>query len=173
MIATVELPPHLKQLLREEALRAAPRECCGLLEGAVDGSAIRVAALHPVANIANEADRFEIDPAGHIALLRELRGTERRIIGCYHSHPNGRAAPSARDCEGAVEPDFLWLICAIDNGRQATGVAAYVSDGQMLMGVPVASVTGTERRPGHIAEGEPASEPVMVPGVDRITAPLL
>ena len=56
--------------------------------------------------------RFEIDPLTHIKAqkLARLRGSE--IIGCYHSHPNGRAEPSATDLAGAGAEDFLWLIAA-------------------------------------------------------------
>ena len=46
-------------------------------------------------NLADTPDRFEIDPAEQIKLMRALRGAGREIIGCYHSHPNGSAEPSA------------------------------------------------------------------------------
>ena len=137
MITTLELPLPLQAQLRAEALRAFPRECCGLVEGAVKESVALVIALHPMPNVATEADRFEIDPAQHIALLRELRGTERAIIGCYHSHPNGRAEPSARDRESAIEPDFLWLICAVEESIQTSSIAGFVSGGQSCSPVPI------------------------------------
>ncbi len=86
-----------------EARAALPRECCGLLEGARAGEAVRVAAVHPTRNLSEEADRFAIDPAEQFALLRRLRGTGREIVGCYHSHPNGRAEPSPRDLAEAGE----------------------------------------------------------------------
>jgi proteasome lid subunit RPN8/RPN11 len=38
------------------------------------------------------------------------------VIGHYHSHPGGVAAPSARDA-AASEPGWLWMIVA---GRKAT-----------------------------------------------------
>ena len=43
-------------------------------------------------------------------LLRRLRGTQTRIIGCFHSHPDGAPEPSATDRASAFESDFLWLI---------------------------------------------------------------
>jgi len=133
VITAVELPLPLQEQLREEALRAFPRECCGLIEGAIDRSTARVTALHPVPNVAQEIDRFEIDPAVHIALLRNLRGTGRAIVGCYHSHPNGRAEPSERDRESAIESGFLWLICAVKSGLTENGIAVFVSAGQRLL----------------------------------------
>ena len=108
------LPQNLRSQILAEALAAHPRECCGLLEG----SAERITALHPTRNLAAGPDRFEIDPAEQFRLRREGR----RIVGCYHSHPNGRAEPSPRDGEQAGEAGFLWLICADTLG-------AYVWDG--------------------------------------------
>jgi desampylase len=144
MITAVALPLPLQDRLRDETLRAFPRECCGLLEGYVRSLILSVSkgeastseiahisALHPMRNIALESDRFEIDPAQHIALLQKLRGTERTIIGCYHSHPNGRAEPSERDRASADEEGFLWLIAAINpDAVEQTCLAAFVSKGQ-------------------------------------------
>lgn len=98
------LEPALRERIMAQARAAHPRECCGLLEG--DGG--RITAVHPARNLARAADRFEIDPAEQFRLMREGA----RIVGCYHSHPNGAAAPSPRDAEGAGEAGFLWLIAA-------------------------------------------------------------
>lgn len=108
------LSAPLRRRIVDEARAALPREGCGLIEGLRDGAEIRATAIHPVPNLAEEPDRFELDPAKHIALLRDLRGSGRQIVGCYHSHPDGRAEPSARDRAGAFEDGFLWLIAAVD-----------------------------------------------------------
>lgn len=57
----------------------------------------------------------ELDPAVHIRLLRELReaGGPERIVGHWHSHPNGRDEPSAKDAAMASDPGMLWLISAV------------------------------------------------------------
>ena len=106
----------LPQELRDQILRAAqdahPRECCGLLEGACEAENFRITALHPARNLAEAADRFEIDPRDQFAAHKAARAQGRAIIGCYHSHPNGRAEPSAVDLAGAEEENFLWLIAA-------------------------------------------------------------
>ena len=41
--------------------------------------------------------------------------TNQRIIGHYHSHPNGRSMPSTRDLAMAWEPELVWLIVAVSN----------------------------------------------------------
>lgn len=96
---------HLQTLL--SAARAAPdREICGLLFGAPD----RIERIDPADNIADRPeDRFEIDPRALFAALRAERAGGERLIGHYHSHPNGSAEPSPRDL-AAAEPGRLWLI---------------------------------------------------------------
>jgi proteasome lid subunit RPN8/RPN11 len=113
VIERVVLPGSLHDRLLEEGSSAFPRECCGLIEGVLEETVARVTTIHPTRNLATDSDRFEIDPAEQIALMKRLRGTGREIIGCYHSHPNGRAEPSARDRAGAFGADFLWLIVAV------------------------------------------------------------
>jgi proteasome lid subunit RPN8/RPN11 len=112
MIATLILPQNLRDQIAREALAAHPSECCGLIEGTYIRQEARALACHPTRNLAADGDSFEIDPARHIELLRSLRGTQRQILGCYHSHPNGRAEPSPRDLAQATDENFLWLIAA-------------------------------------------------------------
>jgi desampylase len=105
------LAAELEEQLAAEARAAFPRECCGLIEGVRRDGVIEALRLHPTRNLATRADRFEIDPAEQFRLLHALRGTERDIVGCYHSHPNGQAVPSSHDRTG--EDDFVWLIAAV------------------------------------------------------------
>lgn len=106
----IALPASLAADIRDAARAAVPGECCGLIEGARDGEVFRVTALHPARNLAGLPDRFEIDPADHFAAHKAAREAGHAIIGCYHSHPNGKAQPSAADLGGAGEDNFLWLI---------------------------------------------------------------
>jgi proteasome lid subunit RPN8/RPN11 len=86
---------------------AAPcRETCGLLFGSAD----RIYRAQPVENVAFRAeDTFEIDPRALFAALRAERAGGDKLIGHYHSHPNGSAEPSPRDL-AAAEVGKLWLI---------------------------------------------------------------
>jgi proteasome lid subunit RPN8/RPN11 len=108
----VALPKDLRAQILEEAAAAFPGECCGLVEGIRSDGAFQVAALHAARNLAPASDRFEIAPEDHVQALKAARANGRALIGCYHSHPNGRAEPSAIDKEGAGEENFLWLIAA-------------------------------------------------------------
>ncbi len=128
MTPTLILPRSARQGIEGAARAAWPAECCGLLEGFRAGSTFVVTAAHAVRNIAADAGRFELDPAGHFAVQRALRGTGRAVIGCYHSHPNGRPQPSQRDGEGASEAGYVWLIAALA-AQDVVRIAAYLFDG--------------------------------------------
>jgi proteasome lid subunit RPN8/RPN11 len=110
------------ETLLEAASKAWPKECCGLLIGQENdgGEALLVERIIPSPNIAQPPEsRFEIDPAIRIRLEKELRGGKSRIIGHYHSHPDGPPRPSPRDTEQIYEPELIWLIIGMDvNGEE-------------------------------------------------------
>jgi proteasome lid subunit RPN8/RPN11 len=112
VIDRVALPPALRAEVLRAARDAGERECCGLISGALENSVARIVALHPARNRAECADRFEIDPQDQFDALRRARAAGHAIVGCYHSHPGGKAEPSAADLAGAGEEDFVWLIAA-------------------------------------------------------------
>ena len=86
-----------------------PREACGLLLGR-SGEIVRA---EPAANVAAHPERaFEIDPAALLRWHRAARGEGLAVVGHYHSHPNGRAEPSATDAARAVKDGAVWLVAA-------------------------------------------------------------
>lgn len=105
----VLLSSALHHQLLAEAAAAFPRECCGLLFGTAE----RIDAAQPCANVAvDPMCTFEIDPAALITAERMARSGGPCLLGHYHSHPNGRAEPSARDAHDAARDGRLWLIVA-------------------------------------------------------------
>jgi len=114
------LPETLAGQMRRWAEAAYPREACGLLLGHRDQGGWVAEEWLPAANVHPEPLRhFELDPATHIATLRRLRaeGGEQRLIGHFHSHPDGEARPSATDLSMAEDPDCLWLILSVSQGQ--------------------------------------------------------
>jgi proteasome lid subunit RPN8/RPN11 len=97
------------EALVEHARRDAPRECCGLLIGA--GGRIDEAVA--VANLAPGATRYLLDPAGHFAALKRVRGTPRDVLGAYHSHPHSAPVPSPTDIAEALQGAFLYMIVSL------------------------------------------------------------
>lgn len=126
MIRVLVLPDPLQTAIDKSARDAHPHECCGLLEGWREGDVVLTTAVHAARNLAEHRDRFEVDPADHIRVLKALRGTGRDIVGCYHSHPNGRAEPSSRDREASFGEDFVWVIAALEDKHADATVRAFV-----------------------------------------------
>ena len=93
--------------LRDEAQRAHPLECCGLLLG----HGQRIDSAQPTANVhADPARCFEIDPEALIAAHRAARAGGPQVLGYYHSHPNGSADPSLTDRAMASGDGRIWAI---------------------------------------------------------------
>jgi proteasome lid subunit RPN8/RPN11 len=127
----LRLGPDLREQIESQARAALPRECCGLIEGIRSGDTVFAEALHATRNIASDMDRFEIDPGAHFSILRAARERGTEIVGCYHSHPNGAATPSAQDHENPGEEGFIWLILATSEHPDSAIAAFVVSAGAL------------------------------------------
>ena len=106
------------QLAEISRLAAAsyPAECCGLLAGAdVSDSGVRITRVVPSDNVAqtDTRDSFEINPQTRFDLMQALDGTDERIVGHYHSHPDHAAEPSRKDLAMVYEPELYWLIASV------------------------------------------------------------
>lgn len=110
MVLTISQPAHAAML--SAAHRTAPNEACGLLLG----TAAHIQTAAPAANVAPDPTRhFEIDPAALIAAHRAARdGSAPKVVGYFHSHPNGLARPSATDESSAARDGRIWAIVADD-----------------------------------------------------------
>lgn len=94
-----------------------PEEACGLLIAAKD-TPNRIERVVFAKNVAEEPlTTFEIDPQTLIDCHRTARQKGERVVGCFHSHPNGKALPSPTDRTRADENGFLWLIIATEHNR--------------------------------------------------------
>jgi desampylase len=104
---TILISSELHQALVGVATAHPEKEVCGLLFGAYD----RVQGIEITDNVAENPERsFEIDPARLIAAHRAVRDGGPLILGCFHSHPNGRTEPSARDAASSAGDGAIWLI---------------------------------------------------------------
>ncbi len=99
-----------------------PQECCGLLIGQPG----RIEQATPARNIAtNPRTKFLISPEDHFAAIRAARASGLAVVGAYHSHPRGRAAPSETDrAEAYDDPEFVQLIVS-PVGERGVEIAAY------------------------------------------------
>lgn len=128
--------------LRDHAVTAYPRECCGLLIGRDEAGDARVTQVVPSVNLdpAGGARAFEVDPALILSWHKRLRGGAERILGHYHSHPNEPARPSPTDLERAWDPGMVWLILSVGRGKLTElGAFQYEEEGQGTKGSPAVS----------------------------------
>lgn len=117
---TLRISSELLTRLRALAQATPDREVCGLLLGC--GSEVR--DVRPAANVAAAPQtHFEIDPATLIAAHRAARSGGPQVIGCYHSHPEGRARPSAEDARLAAPDGQYWIILGTDGETAWQAVA--------------------------------------------------
>jgi proteasome lid subunit RPN8/RPN11 len=116
------------------ALAERPRECCGVLVGA----AREIREAVPVANRSALADRFLLDPGGHIEVRREARQRGLEVLGFYHSHPRSPAAPSKRDRDEASYPGHLYLIVSL--ARDPVDLRGFQLEDGIFVEVPLVTV---------------------------------
>jgi proteasome lid subunit RPN8/RPN11 len=114
--------------IADAAEAAYPRECCGLLVGTQHQNGdIEITRVLPSRNLGKRPDRFEIDPQLWVDAARAYRGGATRVVGLYHSHPDGPAQPSAVDLEAAWGEELVWLIVSVAGDGQGPGQAVHVT----------------------------------------------
>lgn len=95
------------EAMERAAAQAHPCEACGLLLG--EGTSI--ARFAQTANVHRKPQtHFEIDPQALIAAHKAVRDGGPQVIGYFHSHPVGAAAPSATDRASAAGDGRIWAI---------------------------------------------------------------
>lgn len=118
-----QMPPlvigseHLAEIDRH-AEETYPEECCGILVGVSAGGEIRVMDVVAAENVSRRrrGERYEIAPRTLLATHKAARREGLEVVGYYHSHPRGRARPSATDGQRAWT-GTSYLIVALDGGR--------------------------------------------------------
>jgi proteasome lid subunit RPN8/RPN11 len=114
-------------LIRWEAERSYPSECCGILLGKA-GNDERVVTLTITCDNArtdSPGNRYSIRPEQLLAALKLARSRGENIIGFYHSHPDHPAAYSATDLDEAHWFDCSYMITGVDN-RHAVATNSFV-----------------------------------------------
>lgn len=125
---TLRLSESLAEDIRRHGEQAYPGECCGVLAGRIGAGEVKeVVRLEPLANQRTD------DPHRYLIAPDDLRRSEARlksegldIVGCYHSHPDHPAEPSAFDADHAW-PWYSYVIVRVDRGR-GSDLASWVLD---------------------------------------------
>jgi proteasome lid subunit RPN8/RPN11 len=108
-------------LIRWEAERSYPHECCGILLGSLFNRERVVTLTVPCENTSTDflGNRYSIHPEQVIAALKLARSRGESIVGFYHSHPDHAAEYSVTDLNEAHWFDCSYLITAVERGRAA------------------------------------------------------
>jgi proteasome lid subunit RPN8/RPN11 len=108
------MPPQNPVLAKVflHAERCYPNEAVGAL---LSKDTTIVEAVEAV-NIADDANRFEVDPSEVLRIQKQADQNGFEIVGWYHSHPDGEPIPSKLDAECAFEGQ----ICMIVSVKQGT-----------------------------------------------------
>lgn len=108
---SVELPRSLVNQILQHTLASPEREVCGLI-GAKEETPYR---WYAVANVATAPQvRFQMEPAGLVDALRQIRDNGETLFAIVHSHPHAPAEPSAIDLAEAAYPEALYLVISLD-----------------------------------------------------------
>jgi proteasome lid subunit RPN8/RPN11 len=117
-------------LIRWEAERSYPHECCGIILGRLlDGERVVTMTLtcknnrHDAAN-----NRYTIHPDQVIGALQLARNRKESVIGFYHSHPDHPSNYSSTDLAEAHWFGCSYVITSVERGHAA------VTDSYILIG---------------------------------------
>jgi len=129
---TLRLSAGLIDEIRREGERAYPAECCGVLAGR-PGEVKEVLKLVPVTNRrTDDPHRYLIAPDDLRRIEAELGSSGLEVLGCYHSHPDHPAAPSAFDTDQAW-PWYSYIIVRVDHARAAELTSWVLEDDRSAM----------------------------------------
>ena len=104
--------------IKQIAQKTYPHECCGVMVGSVEDGVKTVTELIPAENQRTDspANRYLITPDLLNELEKKLKGTDRAIVGFFHSHPDVPAQPSTYDQDHAW-PWYSYVIVSVNKGE--------------------------------------------------------
>lgn len=104
--------------LKQIAQKTYPHECCGVMVGSIENGVKTVTELIPAENQRTDspANRYLITPDLLNELEKKLKGTDRAIVGFFHSHPDVPARPSTYDQDHAW-PWYSYVIVSVNRGQ--------------------------------------------------------
>lgn len=74
--------------------------------------------------------RYAAAPADLFEAMREMRSRREKLVGIYHSHPQGPSHPSGTDIDLAFYPDAVHLIITpAGSEAELASIAAFMIDG--------------------------------------------
>ncbi len=108
-------------LIRWEAERTYPHECCGIILGTVAGGhrVVTLTLTCDNASTDSPSNRYSINPERIIAALKLARSRSENIVGFYHSHPGHPPSYSETDLLEAHWFGCSYVITSVEQGHAA------------------------------------------------------
>lgn len=129
----LSIAPEELAAVERRAIAAFPAECCGLLLGRLeDGETARIGRAEACVNQASDGHRaFTISPEELLAAYRRARERGERVVGTYHSHPQGSAVPSDLD-RASAWPGASYLIVGLGDEGVCERRSWRLDDGRFI-----------------------------------------
>jgi proteasome lid subunit RPN8/RPN11 len=99
---------NLNNIFRH-CIEKVPNEACGILAGKDS----KVKQVYHMANTDNSPISYFMDPKEQLMVMKQIRSLGLEMVGVYHSHPETKAYPSARDVELALYPEVSYVIISL------------------------------------------------------------
>jgi proteasome lid subunit RPN8/RPN11 len=125
-VRVLNMPKRFVDRMVAHARAEAPNECCGLLAGRDE----RVLKLYRIASSQRSPMRYYMEPQELYNALREIDDNGLETLAVYHSHPAGRAYPSATDVELSW-PDYTYIIISLVEAENPDVAAFRIADGKI------------------------------------------
>lgn len=123
------------EAILDHARRRTTEEVCGLLAGPGDRKR-RVTRHYETSNVAADPrDTYEIHPEAQYRAMTDIDEAGLALVGFYHSHPHGPAAPSPTDEARATWAGYVYLIVSL--GGRLPVVDAWEWTGERFESVPL------------------------------------
>jgi len=116
---TLRIPRNVLAGMGEQAVRALPNECCGLLAGRLLREIAEATRVFPLVNDASQASHeYRSESRSILAAHKAMRDEGLDLVAIYHSHPTSAAVPSRKDlADNAYGDSVMHLIISLQTGQ--------------------------------------------------------
>jgi proteasome lid subunit RPN8/RPN11 len=107
-----------KDLLSACRLRL-PYETCGIIYGTESDKLITADGYHVIRNASpSQADSFSFHPVDWVSAYFQAQKNQRKIVGLFHTHPQGTILPSRLDEQGSIPWESYWIISFAEGNNE-------------------------------------------------------
>ena len=99
-----------KKILTDHASKEEPNESCAILYGESDEKFWEVKEIWLTENIDSSPIEFTLSAEQTMEMYQKEKELNLKIIGIFHSHPNGEAYPSSMDKKFMRNNPYVWTI---------------------------------------------------------------